>query len=345
MILHKPKVEDRIVKILINVGMPVILLAGLILYIYFNGLAPVIYEKMDWWFTVWIATGLSVVEQGKELSVAIFCFLFQIVVWVVTYILIKITVIDTMFPRFRIITPMKDVFSVCRKIKFTTGGKDNYKYCYVKFHLFPLIQWHRIGVPKPELFHKKQVECGNKGVRWRRFPASIDVFCPTTNVIFDKNDNCYYMGVEANLYREDDSKEYDDLSFEGIKKIGAQVIESVKGDWGLIKDQFHMGIVVREKDLPKSDLKQRVIESIYNCDETVIDNKKDDLDKPVDTLKEPVLLEEQKIVEVKEEPVQKKPIKIDVSDIQPPQRKTVRIKIIKHRTGDDEDGRSDANFD
>jgi len=229
------------------------------------GYFPVMIEKLDWWFNTWWVTGVEVLKQDKGIGLAFSCFLFEAVILFATYMLIKITMIDTIFPRFRIITPMKDVFRVCRKVMWTTGEKPEYKYCYVKFHLFPLIRWDRIGIPKPEKFHRKVVENGNKGIRWRRFPASIDVFCPTTNVVWSKEHNCYYMGVSSDLYRHDDVGEYEKQAFEGIQKIGTQVIESVKGDWSLIKDQFHMGIVVREKDLPKPEIfksEPEVIETI-----------------------------------------------------------------------------------
>lgn len=239
---------------LIKLIFPIICLLLLIYFIGIMGYFPIIFERLDWWFNTWWVTGIEVLKQDKGIGLAFSCFLFEVLILFATYMLIKITIIDTIWPRFRIITPMKDVFRVCRKIMWTTGDKPEYKYCYVKFHLFPLIRWDKIGIPKPEKFHRKAVENGMKGVRWRRFPASVDVFCPTTNVVWDKTDNCYYMGVSSDLYRHDESTEYDKAAFEGIQKIGTQVIESVKGDWSLIKDQFHMGIVVREKELPMTEV-------------------------------------------------------------------------------------------
>jgi hypothetical protein len=269
-------------------------LAGLIYYIWYNGYYPLIVAKLDWWFTVFLVTGIEVLKEDKGIGLAIFCFLFQALTWLVTYIFIKITFIDTFFPRFRIITPMKDSYWIARKVKFTKGPDLKYKYCYVKFHLFPLVQWHKIKIPKPEFFHRKPVENGFKGIRWRRFPASIDVFCTTANVVFDKIENCYVMGVAQDLYRHDDVGEYEKQAFEGIQKIGTQVIESVKGDWSLIKDQFHMGIVVREKELPKVEILKK--------------------------METPIII----------------PEKQDTSDIQPPQKKKVIIKIIRHRSGEDD---------
>ena len=306
-------ISPKLPKISKNTLMLFISLMGTIsvlyFYLFYLGYAPFVYDKLEWWFIVWILTGMEVLAKDKGIGLAIFCFAFQLLVWGVTYLLIKITFIDTFWPRFRIITPMKDLFWVCRKIMWTKGTDTRYKYCYVKFHLFPLLSWNIIKVPKPEKFHKKAVDGGFEGVRWRRFPASIDIFCPTTNVIFDKKENVYVMGVEQDLYRHDDVGEYEKQAFEGIQKIGTQVIESVKGDWSLIKEQFHMGIVVREKELPK-----------------IIAFK----DEPEVTETIPV--------------VSKIQPKINTDGIQPKIKKGgVPIKIIRHRAGDDEPTGAEPN--
>jgi len=175
---------------------------------------------------------------------------------------VKVSFIDTFYPRFRIITNNKDVYTIARKIIKTDGEDPRYMYFYVKFHLFPIIRWHKLKIPKPEFIKKgipfinrKKIvlENGNKDIFWRRFPAKIDIITDNMELSYNEKERCYEIGLDQDIYREDPEDIYTALAFNEVKTLGSNIIESVKGDWSLIKDQFHMGIVIREKDLPDQE--------------------------------------------------------------------------------------------
>jgi len=228
--------------------------------IYWYGLL----DPIETFFIAFGYTGILVLQEGGEVGLALYLFFIQACCWGAFYFFIKVTVIDTLFPVIRIVTPEKDAFKVCRRVKMYEPPQPDKHFVYmrVKFHKWPVLRWHILKVPKPMVtgsFSKKVVENGVKGVLWRRMPATLDILTNTIDVGW--NGEMYEIGFRHDATRDDPAEPYDRIAFESIQKTGESIIESCKGDFGLIKDQFHMGIVVREKETlkPKIDEEDTVV--------------------------------------------------------------------------------------
>jgi len=282
------KMDNRIM-------VPALIVGIIIILIYYLRDAMVqVYNYLDFYFTAFIVTAMNEFSLGNT-GMGILCIVIQIIMYFMAFMLFKFTVIDTYFPKFRVVTPNKDVFKFCRKIIQTKGDDKSYAYFMVKFHAWPIIRWHKIKIPKPKyvrrgipFFTRKTIEIQNgfEKVRWRRMPATLDILTEDMHLNFDPIEECYILGKKVDVYREDPVAPYEKLAYDEVQTIGQNIIESVKGDYGMIKDQFHMGIVIREKDLPIPDTenikkpdtikKIEIAEKKDNSNNIIIKRKKSD---------------------------------------------------------------------
>jgi len=221
-------------------------------------------EHMRFFFMALLIASIQCFEMGEP-TLGVICLGLQIAGYLVFCFIIKISIIDTLFPRIRIVTQNKDFHYIARKIKTATGDDPRYMYFNVKFYLRPIFSWHVLKIPKPEYYFKGipginrkklLVKNGNKGIVWRRMPASQDILTNDLHINFNQDENCYELGLKAYNYRPDPAEPYSQLTFDGVQEVGTNIIESVKGDYGLIKGQFNMGIVVRERKLPGTEIKK-----------------------------------------------------------------------------------------
>lgn len=253
----------HMLKKLNKLKIPVLIIGiiTIIIYYYIDYIPKIIYY-LDFYFTAFLVTAINEFNLGN-IGMGLLCIAIQIIIYLVMFIFVKITFIDTFFPRLRIVTNNKDVYNMARKIKRTDGKDPRYMYFYVKFHIFPLIRWHKLKIPKPEYIKKGipfinrkkiNLENGNKDIFWRRWPAKIDIITDDMELSYNDKEKCYEIGLHEDIFRKDEEEQYTKLAFDEVKTLGSNIIESVKGDWSLIKDQFHMGIVIREKDLPDEDV-------------------------------------------------------------------------------------------
>ena len=259
-------------KIQTKTMIPIVII-GLIavLIYYYRDVMINIYNYLDFYFCAFLVTAIREFNLGN-IEMGVLCIIIQIIMYIMAFILFKVAVIDTYFPRFRVVTPNKDVFKFCRKIIQTTGEDKRYVYFRVKFHAFPILRWHKLKIPKPKyvrrgipFINRKTMEIPNgfENVHWRRMPATLDIVTEDMHLNFDPVEQCYILGMKVDVYREDPVTPYEKMAYDEIQTIGQNIIESVKGDYGMIKDQFHMGIVIREKDLPIPDVAKHARPEVF----------------------------------------------------------------------------------
>lgn len=261
-----PKQKQKKERPLIRKLEFLIFLAGILILtnIYFKEHILIVAGHIRFFFTALLLLSIQLF-QIDEVVIGLILLALQILGYLVFFFVIKITIIDTLFPKIRIVTQNKDFHVIARKIKKTVGEDPHFVYLNVKFYLRPIFSWHVLKIPKPEYayrgipgINRKQykVENGNKGVIWRRMPATQDIMTNDLHVNFNEEQNCYELGLKAYNYRPDPAEPYSQLTFDGVQEVGTNIIESVKGDYGLIKGQFNMGIVVRERPLPGTEIKK-----------------------------------------------------------------------------------------
>jgi len=220
-----------------------------------------LYDPIETYFIAFGWTGVQVIMQGESIGLALYLFFIQFCAWLAFYFFFKVSFIDTLFPIIRIVTPEKDAFKVARRVNvfYPPDADPKYIYTHVRFHKLPILRWHVLKIPKPEYtgtFEKKRVQNGCMGVVWRRMPSSVDILTNTYDVGWNNAEMAYEIGYKHTATKDDPAEPYADVAFKSIQETGENIIESCKGDYGLIKDQFHMGIVVREKQPFKPEIKE-----------------------------------------------------------------------------------------
>lgn len=252
---RKPKDRNPLTFVLIFVGVWII--SNILYPEPFNAL----YKAMDFYFLAFGYTGVQLLQQGEN-GLAAYVIVVQIAAWLAFAFFVKVTFVDTFFPKFRIVTQNKDFYTIARKIKQTEGKDPRYMYFRVKFYFRPIFSWHTLKIPKPSEISQgipfinrktKHVKGGFRDVKWFRMPAHWDIHTNTLHLNFNPEESCYELGLRANNFRPDPAAPYNQLAFDGVQNVGTQIIESVKGDFGLIKGQFNMGIVIRERKLPEEN--------------------------------------------------------------------------------------------
>lgn len=189
----------------------------------------------------WRVVIVSVQAGGDHATAGYILAAILVVLWIVFLYLVKLVTWNVVFPKVRLIDRYGNRIKTARvyvqahalKVQITDCLKGSRKtYYWGKFKLLPIIQFHRIMIDKEKFMI-------------RRWPWTIDVFTDGMNLKFDVKEGCYAVddGKLEGLY--DDKKPYVDQALTDIKTVGDLVIEGVKGDFGLIKRKFKLGLSVK----------------------------------------------------------------------------------------------------
>lgn len=236
---------------------------ALILFIFMTteGLLETVVAPFDYYFTIMLRYSIACFEEGL-VSYGILCLLLQIAAWLIFVFIMKVTVFNFMFPRIRIVDALKNTITYARKVKMTTGKDNRFIYMKIKFKFFPVLRWHTLKLPKPKQMRVgipfltrrlKEVENGVEGIEWRRMPSTLDVVTEDINLCWNAEENTYELS-NLNLDRTPDPADsYRDKTVDVIKRLSQNVNESVRGDAGLLKDQYQTGIPITTDILSSSD--------------------------------------------------------------------------------------------
>lgn len=241
-------------------GIFVIISLAIISYILISteGLLAVIIAPLDYYFTIMLRYAI-VCFQEDLLSYGILCLLLQIGAWLIFAFVIKVSVFNFLFPKIRIVDALKNTITYARKVKQTTGDDPHFMYMRIKFKFFPVLRWHTLKLPKPEKIrvgipfinrHEITVENGIPGIEWKRMPSTLDVITEDINLEWNEKENTYQL-TNINLDRTADAAEsYRHKTADTIKRLSQNVNEAVRGDAGLLKDQYQTGIPITTDMIP-----------------------------------------------------------------------------------------------
>lgn len=197
--------------------------------------------------------------QEGLVSYGIMCLLLQIGAWLVFAFVIKVSIFNFLFPKIRIVDALKNTITYARKIKQIDGEDPRFLYMRIKFKFFPILRWHTFKVPKPEKIRKGipfinrqtvPLENGVPGIEWKRMPSTLDIITEDINLEWNEKEDVYQL-TNINLDRTPDTaKSYRDKTADVIKRLSQNVNESVRGDAGLLKDQYQTGIPITTDIIP-----------------------------------------------------------------------------------------------
>ena len=198
------------------------------------------------------------VQAGGDAQTAGFILLgILIVLWAFMFWMIKLVVLDVVYPRIRLIDRFNNRVRTARimarskppvlkpeHIAGAFGGivdaKAEDRFYWVKFSLFPLIHFYRVKI--------------DAKYRLRRMPWHLDVFTEGLNLCWNNEEQAYCIEEGGVQTIEENKTSYVDHAMLDIQLIGDKVVEGVKGDFGLIKDKFKLGLAIK-KIRPNIDLK------------------------------------------------------------------------------------------
>jgi len=204
----------------------------------------------------WRVAIVSIQAGGDSATAGFILVGILIVLWIFMFWMIKLVVLDVVFPRIRLIDRFNNRVRTARIIARSKppvlrqehllsafGKKDDVpedKFYWVKFSLFPLIHFYRVKI--------------DAKYRLRRMPWHLDVFTEGLNLCWNNDEQAYCIEEEGVLTIEEDKTSYVNHAMSDILLIGDKVVEGVKGDYGLIKDKFKLGLSIK-KIRPDVELK------------------------------------------------------------------------------------------
>lgn len=182
-----------------------------------------------------IQAGEGHAEAGIILAIIL------VVLWAFMLWMLKLIIWNVVFPKIRLIDSFGNRVKTARvyvRARPTSIDiehsllKTNKEYFWGKFRLFPFLSFHKVCIDKRKF-------------RIRRTPWHIDVFTDGMNLKWDDKERCFIVddGDLVDVY--DDKEPYLDDALKDIKTVGDLVIEGVKGDFGLIKRKFKLGLSVK----------------------------------------------------------------------------------------------------
>jgi hypothetical protein len=203
----------------------------------------IIIDSLYYLFAMMLVLGWLLYLQG-DMNYAFIVWGLQILSWLILVFVIKITAFNMVFPKIRIVDELKNAITYARKIKSTKGEDQRFYYMKIKFKFFPVFRLHTLKLPKPEYQGKHKVPNGVEGIRWKRMPSSLDIITKELNIKWNSIENAYELTPD-NLPRiEENIDEYRSTSKGTINRLSQNVNESVRGDAGLLKDQYQTGIPI-----------------------------------------------------------------------------------------------------
>lgn len=164
--------------------------------------------------------------------------------------MLKLIVYNTVFPKLRTIDEYKNRTLHCRLYFKAKPSVDIFRphnikslfeerpqeeesdYYWVKFRLWPVIEFHRVRIDK----------------QWkrRRFPWTLDIFTNAINLQWDPRIQSWELMTEPLKRYDEDIKHYKEQAMEDVREIADNVLTGVKGDYGLIKDKFKLGLAIQK---------------------------------------------------------------------------------------------------
>lgn len=186
----------------------------------------------------WRVVVVSVQAGGDSANAGIILAIILCILWAFMLWMLKIIIWDVVFPRIRFIDQYGNRIKVARiyfraRSSKLTVEKSKKEYYWGKFRIFPPLLFHKIMIDKDKF-------------RTRRMPRNIDVFTSGMNLKFDSKEKCYIVddGKLEDIF--DEKKPYLEIALEDIKTVGDLVVEGVRGDFGLIKKKFKLGLSVKK---------------------------------------------------------------------------------------------------
>jgi len=198
------------------------------------------------------AVGVQAIGQGGDYVIAgVILILLGVFLWAFTAFIVKITVFDVMFPRLQTMDRYKNrtihtrlffrtnPLFVDEKVSKDLFKKPEDKYYWCKFKLFPLVEWHKIAVPR--------------NVRRKRFPWTVTLYTERTNLLYDKKKDAWNLTDEKLSMETESLDYYKEVAIRNVSEIADNVLLGVKGDYGLIKDKFKLGLSVQKTPSEDND--------------------------------------------------------------------------------------------
>lgn len=243
-------------------GIFTIVALALIIFIFWStkGLLQLVIEPFDYYFTIMLRYAIACFQEGI-VGYGILCLLLQIGAWLIFVFIVKVSIFNYLFPKIRIVDSLKNTITYARKVKIVEGDDPHYMYMRIKFKFFPILRWHTLKIPKPEeirigipMLTRRTVKLDNgiKGIKWVRMPSTLDIVTEDLNLEWNEKENVYQL-TNINIDRtEDPADSYRVKTADVIKRLSQNVNESVRGDAGLLKDQYQTGIPITTDIIPDS---------------------------------------------------------------------------------------------
>lgn len=243
-------------------GVFTIVALALIIFIFWStkGLLQLVIEPFDYYFTIMLRYAIACFQEGI-VGYGILCLLLQIGAWLIFVFIVKVSIFNYLFPKIRIVDSLKNTITYARKVKIVEGDDPHYMYMRIKFKFFPILRWHTLKIPKPEeirigipMLTRRTVKLDNgiKGIKWVRMPSTLDIVTEDLNLEWNEKENVYQL-TNINIDRtEDPADSYRVKTADVIKRLSQNVNESVRGDAGLLKDQYQTGIPITTDIIPDS---------------------------------------------------------------------------------------------
>jgi len=189
----------------------------------------------------WRVVIVSIQAGGDSATAGVILALILVVLWAFMFWMLKLIIWNVVFPKIRLIDQYGNRINTARVYLRSRPARPNVDeimekhkkvYFWGKFRLLPILQFHRIMIDY-NVF------------RTRRTPWHIDVFTDGMNLKWSYDDSCYIVdnGKLTDIW--DEKKPYIDDALEDVKTVGDNVVHGVKGDFGLIKRKFKLGLSVK----------------------------------------------------------------------------------------------------
>ena len=189
----------------------------------------------------WRVVIVSIEAGGDSATAGVILAIILFFLWAFMFWMLKLIIWNVVFPKIRLIDQYGNRVNTARVYLHARAARPSItdcltqhkrEYWWGKFKLLPFLTFHRILVDKDNF-------------RTRRTPWHIDIFTDGMNLKWDHKEGCYTVddGVLEELY--DEKQPYLDDALEDVKTVGDMVVEGVKGDFGLIKRKFKLGLSVK----------------------------------------------------------------------------------------------------
>lgn len=189
----------------------------------------------------WRVVIVSLEAGGDSATAGAILAIILVILWAFMFWMLKLIILDVIFPKIRLIDQYGNRINTTRVYLHTRAAKPSItdcltehkrEYWYGKFRLFPILQFYRIMVDKG-------------AYRTRRTPWHIDIFTNGMNFQWDEKESCYVVNDKDIADTYDEKAPYLSDALDDVQTVGDMVVEGVKGDFGLIKRKFKLGLSVK----------------------------------------------------------------------------------------------------